>query len=98
MMQCTCCKRVYLGFGVISLKMYIEEVHAFTNELERQLNQWRDHIDPLEKSFFFATSSSDVKIVLCYEEMDVWYRMLANGLLLLEVEEVMVNEEWEDDE
>ena len=93
-MHCPYCKGFYLGYGVIGLKMTKEEVLSFTNELERRLNQWKERIDPLEKSFFFSTPTEEVKIILCYKEMDQWYQMLANGLLLLEVEQVMEDDEY----
>ncbi|MEM7657923.1 MAG: DUF6686 family protein [Bacteroidota bacterium] len=89
LMRCKGCKRFQLGFGTTALALDHQHLMGLWKEIEGQLREWKDRIPHGQKSFYFDTDSSQVKLVLCYAEMSWLYELISQAMLILEVKELV---------
>ncbi|MEL6590790.1 MAG: DUF6686 family protein [Bacteroidota bacterium] len=88
-MHCKGCGRLQLGFGTTVMSMAKVHLVALGKEIEFQLLHWKNRIPRGEKSFFFATDSQNVKLVLCYAEMEWLSDLISESLLILDAQSLV---------
>ncbi|MEL7532638.1 MAG: DUF6686 family protein [Bacteroidota bacterium] len=95
LMHCRGCGRFQLGFGTTAISMGKKHLRALWKELEFQLLHWKNRLPKGEKSFFFATDSQNVKLVLCYMEMEWLYDLISESFLILDAQALIKSESSE---
>ncbi len=93
MFLCPCKRHFRIAYGMIVLAATQTYLTYLLTEMEFQLIHWKDRVHPGEKAFFFQTDSSNINLILTYQDMERFHNMVSKGLLVRRAQELLLGEE-----
>jgi hypothetical protein len=86
---CKQCNHINIAFGTIVFAISPKQFEVFISQVNVDVQHYENRICCKEKSLMYNTDSSNVNMVLCYNELLVLADLLNNASLIYEAQQIL---------
>jgi hypothetical protein len=86
---CRGCGRIQVVFNVLALNLDEYEFETLCHTIENDIKVFHNKTDPAEKLFVYNTGDTKTFMILCYNELEHIFSILAPSRLLLKANKLL---------
>ena len=90
--KCIHCDKIQMAFGNVILNLSQKEFQEIRLETIDKIREHRNPAFPEQKNITYYTDSDNIRLVFSYKDLELFYEILQQANLMLEVNNILLNQ------